>query len=144
MDNTYILIADRHRARCFERRADAQTLVELADFVLPHVPLSGAAGKGHGRTAHAGTQFEPQTAYSEKECAEFAQHLARYINTEVAEHRCHSLILIATSPMLGELKTHLHTNTLRMLTRTVAKDLTHFTGAELDERIKLALEIPAQ
>ena len=23
--------------------------------------LTGAAGKGHGRTGHAGTQFEPQT-----------------------------------------------------------------------------------
>src|SRR5690348_6440974 len=68
MEKTWVLIANAARAKCFERHGRDHSLTELADFVHPHVPLSkktgkgdltGAAGKGHGRTAHAGTQFEP-------------------------------------------------------------------------------------
>tara|TARA_R100001143_G_scaffold63226_1_gene69043 strand:- start:634 stop:876 length:243 start_codon:yes stop_codon:yes gene_type:complete len=62
--------------------------VQLADFTHRHQRLSGsvregdltgAAGKGHGRTAHAGTQFEPHTEVRAKERAEFARQIANYI-----------------------------------------------------------------
>lgn len=65
MDTTWILIADARRARCFERHAADRTLTELTDFIYPHTDLksqaeggdlTGAAGKGHGRSAHAGTR----------------------------------------------------------------------------------------
>ena len=65
MAKTWILIANAERARCFERHAADHSLTELMDFVHPHSSLNGqagggdltgAAGKGHGRTGHAGTQ----------------------------------------------------------------------------------------
>lgn len=65
MDTTWILIADARRARCFERHAADRTLTELTDFIYPHTDLksqaeggdlTGAAGKGHGRSAHAPTR----------------------------------------------------------------------------------------
>ncbi len=152
MEKTYILIADAHRARCYERQRPGQVLVELADFVFPQTrrapetgagDLTGAAGKGHGRTAHAGTQFEPHTEVPDKERANFAQQLADYLNAAVAEQRCHALVLIATSPMLGDLKPLLTPAAAKALHRTVVKDLTHYTGAELAERVNQALELPA-
>lgn len=151
MEKTYVLIADAHRARCYERQHPGQVLVELADFEFPHTrrtsetgsgDLTGAAGKGHGRTAHAGTQFEPHTEVPDKERASFAHQLAAYLNAAVAEQRCHALVLIATSPMLGDLRPLLTPAAARVLRRTVEKDLTHYTGAELSERVNRALELP--
>jgi len=151
MEKTYVLIADAHRARCCERQGSGHLLTELADFVFPHTrlnpatdtsDLTGAAGKGHGRTAHAGTQFEPHTEVPDKERSSFAQQLAAYLNAAVAEQRCQALILIATSPMLGDLKPLLTPAATKALRRTVAKDLTHYTGPELSERVSHALELP--
>ncbi len=144
MDTTWILIADAHRARCFERRPADQSLSELADFVhsttrISSEPkgsdISGAAGKGHGRTGHAGTQFEPHTEAHAKERALFAGELAAYLNEGVATQRCNAIVLIATSPMLGELRPSLNSAAAKVLRRSVAADLTHYTGPELKERV---------
>jgi protein required for attachment to host cells len=151
MEKTWILIADAQHARCFERHSPS-TLTELTGFVYPHPKLTdvdqggdltGAAGKGHGRTGHAGTQFEPHTEAHAKERKDFARHMAEYINRGVAEQQCNSLVLIASSPMLGELKTHLSSAATQVLHRCIARDLTHYQGAELQERVKHALQLPS-
>lgn len=151
MEKTYVLIADAHRARCYELQRSGHVLMELTDFVFPHTrrtpemgsgDLTGAAGKGHGRTAHAGTQFEPHTEVPDKERSSFAQQLSDYLNAAVAEQRCQTLFLIATSPMLGDLKPLLTPAAAKALRRTVAKDLTHYTGPELYARVSRALELP--
>lgn len=151
MEKTWILIADAHRARCFERKAADHSLTELADFVHPKInlaseagggDLTGAAGKGHGRTGHAGTQFEPHTEVQDKERNSFARELANYLNTSVTEQRCNALVMIATSPMLGELKPHLNPAAEKVLKRCVDSDLTHYTGPELKQRVDHALQLP--
>lgn len=148
MDKTWILIADAHRARCFERHAKDHSLTELADFVSPKTSiagggdLTGAAGKGHGRTAHAGTQFEPHTDVGAKERGSFARQLADYLNDAIAAQRCNALVLIATSTMLGDLKPCLSPAASKALKRSVASDLTHYTGPELKERVNQALALP--
>lgn len=151
MEKPYILIADAHRARCYALQRPGHALVELADFVFPPTrlntatqagDLTGAAGKGHGRTAHAGTQFEPQTEVPDKKRTSFAHYLADYLNAAVAEQRCQTLFLIGTSPLLGDLKPLLTPAATKALRRAVVKDLTHYTGSELHERVGRALELP--
>ncbi|MEY4266295.1 MAG: hypothetical protein RIS90_830 [Pseudomonadota bacterium] len=151
MEKTWILVADAHRARCLERDGPSSAPVELASFVYPQdrIPhgrpvteLSANAGKGHGRTAHSGTQFEPHTELHSKERADFASELAAYLNQGVAAQRCTSLVLIASSPMLGELKPGLSPAASALLRRCVAKDLTHYQGPELHQRIAQALALP--
>lgn len=151
MDTTWILIADARRARCFERHAADRTLTELTDFISPHTALkseanggdlTGAAGKGHGRSAHAGTQFEPHTEEKAKERSSFARQLAAYLNEGFTGHRYNALVLIATSPMLGELKPELRAGANKVLKRCVVSDLSHYTGTELLERIDHALQLP--
>lgn len=152
MEKTFVLITDAHRARCFERDASNYTLTELADFVHPQTTLvgeadggdlTGAAGKGHGRTGHAGTQFEPQTQAQAKERASFARQLAHYLNEAVAAQRCDDLVLIATKPMLGQLRPHLSVAADKALRRCVTSDLTHYQGPELKQRVDQALHMPA-
>ncbi len=151
MEKTWILIADSQHARCFARDPQHRTLRELSGFVYPHTKLtdapqagdlSGAAGKGHGRTGHAGTQFEPHTDAHAKERQEFARHLVEYLNRGVAEHQCNALVLMASPPMLGELKLHLSNAARQVLHRSIPSDLTRYQGAELQEQVNQALQLP--
>lgn len=152
MKNTWILLADAHRARCLQRQSPDYALTELADFVHPQTRLSdqsnasdisGDAGKGHGRTAHGGTQFEPHTEAQHKARAEFARTLADYLNQGVAEHRCNELVLAASSPMLGELRHALSPAALALVQHSAAVDLTHFEGPQLKQHVDKLFELPA-
>lgn len=150
MEKTWILIANGERARCFERRARDHSLTELADFVHPqtniashtgNADISGDAGKGHGRTGHAGTQFEPHIEAHAKERGIFARQLADYLNEGVAGHRCNKLVLIASSAMLGELRPLLSSGADKALQSSVASDLTSFQGPELKKRVDHTLRL---
>ena len=151
MQKTWVLIANAERARCFERHPTDHSLTELADFVHPHTSLTGeagggdltgAAGKGHGRTGHAGTQFEPRTDAHAKERGSFARQLADYLNEGVAAQRCNALVLIATSPMMGELRPCLSSAAEKLVRSSVTSDLTLYQGPELKERVDRALQRP--
>lgn len=151
MKKTWILVANAARARVLERRAEDNALLELADFVCPPKnliidavggDLTGAAGKGHGRTGHAGTQFEPHIEVKDKARALFARQLADYLNQGVTEQACQALVLIASSPMLGDLKPFLSSAAASVLEHTVASDLTRYQHAELKERVERALQLP--
>lgn len=151
MNKTWILVANSRRARCFERHDTSHALTELADFVYPQLKISndldagdltGAAGKGHGRTAHAGTQFEPKTDERAKERIGFARNLVDYLNEGVAGQRCTGIVLIASSQMLGELKPLLSIAAGKALQTCIASDLTHYRGPELKQRIDHALRLP--
>lgn len=151
MHTTHILISDAQRARYFVRQMPEHTLTELSNFAHPTTTLpqrihlahanhtSEDTGKGHGRTGHAGTQFEPHTEVHDKERRSFARHLADFINHEVTEKRCHALVLIATAPMLGDLQPLLSYETLQVLRKKIDKDFTHFSGIELKQRVDTTL-----
>lgn len=148
MEKTWILVANAERARCFERKAADHSLTELIDFVHPQASLegqasggdlTGEAGKGHGRTGHAGTQFEPHTEAHAKERALFARELADYLNEGAAAQKCHALVLVASSPMLGEIRPCLSHAAEKLVTRAIVGDLTRYEGAELKARIDEAL-----
>lgn len=151
METSWILIANSGRARCFERHAADHSLTELSDFMHLHASLeeqagggdlTGAAGKGHGRTGHAGTQFEPHTQADAKERADFARQLADYLNEGVAGRRCDALVLIATSTMLGELRPCLSHAAEKAVKRSIVSDLTRYQGADLRQRVNEALQLP--
>jgi protein required for attachment to host cells len=151
MEKTWVLIANSARAHCFERHGVDHALTKLMDFAHPHERLSarigegdltGAAGKGHGRTAHAGTQFEPHTEAHAKERAIFSREIADYINDGVATQRCTSLVLIATSAMLGELRSCLSAASKKLVRSSVVSDLTSYEGPELKSRVEDALRLP--
>ncbi|MDO9235374.1 MAG: host attachment protein [Aquabacterium sp.] len=152
MDKVWILVSDAARARIFAQEAGERGLVELAGFVYPVPRRSATNGggahratltKGHGRTGHAGTQLEPETDLHAKARSSFARQLADYLNTGASEHRCDAIELIATGPMLHEIKAGLSASASKMLRHCVARDLTHYTGRELHERVEQALQLPA-
>lgn len=152
MGKDWVLVSDTRHARFFSLEGGDRRLVELADFVYPvaHRSTTDTGGthkadltKGHGRTGHAGTQFEPETDLHAKARDSFARQLAEYVNGAVSERLCDSIALIATGPMLAAIKEQLSPSASRMLRQCVASDLNHYTGRELQTRIQEALRLPA-
>ena len=151
MGKTWILLANSHRARCLEKNGTGRDLLEVADFVNPHYKLdnrkalgdvSGDADKGHGRTGHSGTQFEPRTSNQAKERASFARQLADYLNQHSSEHHFESLVLIASSPMLGQVEPLLGHAAKQSLQKSVVADLTSYQKNELRQRVHRAMALP--
>jgi protein required for attachment to host cells len=152
MDKVWILVCDARHARFFTQEGGHHGLVELADFVYPisrrHATEGGGGHatvptKGHGRTGHAGTQLETETDLHSKARNNFARQLADYLNNGVSERLCNSIVLIATGPMLYEIRERLSASASKMLGQCVTSDLTHYTGQELQARVERALQFPA-
>ncbi len=149
--NTWILLANAHRARCFARRGANGDLMELENFVYPQTRLTqppqaanltADAGKGHGNTGHSGTQFEPHTSVQRKERDAFAHTLAEYINKASTAHNFDKLVLAASAPMLGAIRPLLAPQAKQLLVRALSSDITHYQGPELLQHINHILALP--
>jgi protein required for attachment to host cells len=138
----WLLIANAARARVLEVTAQAghyrhvadlvhpqsrQKGVELADDRLGHVKGS-APGPG-------GAAYAPRTGPRERERDRFAQQVAQHLNKGIASGQCAGLVLVASNPFLGELKSHLSEQGRKALLRTVASDLTAVADADLAHRL---------
>jgi len=149
MNENWIVLANASRARILDREPGDGRLKELADLVHPQSrekaseltsDREGHAQKAHGDAGHAGTAFEPRTEPRQKEHAVFALEVSRYLEDAVTHGRCLALVLIASDPFLGELKSHLGHAATRVLNATIPRDLTSFAGNDLARRVTEALD----
>ncbi len=148
MKSTWIVLANAARARIFNRDPGSGHLQELADLIHPEsrehgrdldTDRPGHAQKGHGDAGHAGTAFQPHTGALQREHTAFALEVARYLDRAAVEGRCAELVLIASDPFLGGLKSHLGASSRHMIRDSVPRDLTSFTGKDLEDRVSDAM-----
>lgn len=102
-------------------------------------------GEQHGKNLGFDNKRRVRTSHTEphaKERGIFARQLADYLNIGVAERLCSGLVLIASSPMLGELRPLLSGEASKVLRSCVTSDLTRYTGDDLKERVDHALRLP--
>jgi protein required for attachment to host cells len=139
----WVLVANGTRARCFERDSENNALREIADFVHPKGRLKGQALEsdrpGHAFKGAASTQLEPHTDPHVKERARFADELVAMLDEAALSHRFERLALIASNPLLGELRSRLGTACRQRLHASVALDLTTYADSELEHRVAHAL-----
>jgi protein required for attachment to host cells len=153
MKGTWIVIANSSVARCYSREDehapwsvvaeldDAMGRAKGIDMVSDRSGYEGV-GRGVGR-GHAGTSFEPRLDPRRKEHEAFAHRVAVALGEAVAAGRCSALVLFASSPFLGEVKSMLGAHATKVLQQSHAVDLTSYTGAELAQRIEQHLAKPA-
>lgn len=148
---TLIVVADGARARFFEPRLEAHTLVPAnrADMVAPDSRLpnqeivSDRPGRGAG-TADAATHrhgFEPVHDPHKLEKHNFTAELAKTLD-EMCEHY-DRLVVVAPPRSLGELDTLLSPQVKKMVSHQIAKDLTASTPASLWQALEKALPAAA-
>lgn len=148
MDRIWVLVANASRARLYERDPADAKLVETADFVHPQGRMKGQelARDRPGRTEHGmgndlGREtFEPPTDVHDRERAKFAHELAQHLGRAVQERRCPGLIVFASNPFFGELKSALDAGTGKVLLAAYPSDLTAWERPELGRRVTEVLE----
>lgn len=138
----WLVVANAARARIFEDRGEGKALSSLSDLVHTQSRQKGTdlasdrpghvEGQGHGLGS---ASYVPRTDPRDREHARFAREVAGVLNQGVAEGRCAALVLVASNPFLGELKSHLDVQASKAVLRTVASDYTMLRDTEIAQRL---------
>ena len=144
MKPDWILIANATHARLL-RRESGGLMVVLETFEHPEgrSKVSELADDKMGRensdSSFGGSAYQPRVDAKQKEHARFAGQLAGHLEQQAQQGSFRSLVIFASSPFLGELKTELGATTTRLLSATHDLDLTSFGLAELEQRVEREL-----
>ncbi|MEJ2515215.1 MAG: host attachment protein [Gammaproteobacteria bacterium] len=124
---TWVLVADRLRARLLELGKDGKTLVELQDLVHPEARerLRELVDDRRGReSGEWGRQtFEPVTSPREKETAEFVREIGEALEQGLNRGGFDRLVLCAEPRLLGRLREGLPEQVSRRVEGELGKDL---------------------
>lgn len=144
MNKTWIVLANASRARVCERDAEAGGLHDLMDFVHTQSRQKGselASGEpghveqGMGSGLRGSTNLDPRTDPRQKEHEKFAREIAQHLDRGVASRQCERIVLIASNPFLGEIKSHLGAAAAAAVWVTAPSDLMALSGRELAQRV---------
>lgn len=136
----WLVVANSARARVLESQSEGG-YAHVADLVHPRSRQPGTAlqsdrqgqmESGHG-LGSAG--FQPHEDPHRHEQDRFAQDLARLLNDGVAHQLCAGLVLVASNPFLGLLKSHLSQRAQQLVLRTVPSDYTTLSDPDLAARL---------
>lgn len=140
MTPDWILVANATHARLIQKEPGCP-IVALHTFehpssrvrasVLGDAP-AGRAVSGHG---FGGAAFEPHTDAHRKELQAFARDIAQHLEQAAQAGSLHRLVVLASSPFLGELRSALGPATQRLLAVSHDVDLTAFALGELEGRL---------
>lgn len=141
MQATWILVADRVRARLFCASDDGNSLVELEDFVNPD---GRAASHEIGRDAPPRTMeslgtvrhvIEPHTSLEDRSAERFARELNEVLEQGLGNRRYERLILTAPPHFLGTLQHALGKQVGACVVAHLDKDLTTLPKSEIQCRV---------
>ena len=147
----WLVVANAARARVLEegdqRPGKRRAYVHVADLVHPQSRQKGMALEtdraGHAEGSSpglAGAAYMPRTLAREREHDRFAQEVAHMLDKGLAAQRCAGLVLVASSPFLGQLKAHLGKQAKKAIVRTLDADYTALDENALAERLAEAQE----
>lgn len=140
MKPNWFLIANATHARLLQQEVGSPMVVlKSFDDPLGRAKVSelGSARAGQERTdrGFGGAAYEPRLDAKEKEHLRFARELAEHLEQHAQKGDFRSLVVLSSSPFLGELKVALGPVTQRLLTGTHDVDLTSVGLTELERRI---------
>jgi protein required for attachment to host cells len=136
---TWVLVADRARARLFELATQDKgcELIEIRDFVNPEGrgserdQVTERRPRTHesvGATRHA---IEPHTSLRDKSANRFAQELGESLEHGRVSHRYEGLVLVALPRFLGTLHATLNRQVCECIMAEIPHELTTKTPAEI-------------
>ena len=142
MKKNWLVVANASRARVLEKQGTEGPLLHVADLVHPESRQKGSelGDDRPGRVDRIGSglnssAYPPHTDPRHREHERFAREVAKLLSDGVAADRCGGLLLVASNPFLGELKSHLSDQATKAIVRTVPSDYTLLRDSELEERL---------
>ncbi|WP_158590459.1 host attachment protein [Noviherbaspirillum cavernae] len=146
MKTTWIVAADKSRARIFEVQGVQQNFREIEDFINPAGDmeqkdlLSDERGhfNGNGR-AQQGSDAQPKVDAVQHETELFSRQLSDYLDKARMEHRYDKLCLIAFPKFLGLMRQNLSKEAQKLVQDEMSKDISWFNARDVEDYIKTRL-----
>ena len=126
MNTVWILVCDAARGRLFETRGNDASWKLLDVFT------------------HGESRSQAADVTKEVEKFHFGHTLATMLDQAMRSQRFDRLVLVSPPHFLGMLKKELTPELEKHLMISVDKDLTHIDAAELVERLRDTVRVPAQ
>jgi protein required for attachment to host cells len=138
----WLIVANSSKARFLEEPDTPGAYVHVADLVHTQSRQKGSdletAAPGHvqgGAHGSGSSSYDHRTDVRERERDRFAQQVAVALNAAIAAGHCAGVVLVASNPFLGHVKSHLSEQARKALLRCVASDYTALHDAELAQRL---------
>ncbi len=124
---TWVLVADRQRARLLELDSDGETLTELEDLVHPEARARARDLVDDRRGREAGEwgrqTFEPETLPRDKETGQFVHDIGERLQEAMNRRAFDRLVLCAEPRLLGRLRHGLPEQVMSRVDGELGKDL---------------------
>ena len=141
---TWILIADRGRARVFARDPDEELWTKVQSFDFPE----GRLREGETRTERPTTfsvgdgrsSPEPHADFRHTTAAAFSKELVGYLERAKLEKRFDFLWVVAPPLFLGEWRDHVTPTLKPLLRREWGKDLTNLPDSMVQAEVEGLVE----
>lgn len=141
MADTWILVADRARARLFSLGQGAPRMIEVANFVNPQARTPGhelehaPPPRVHDRMGQGRHAIEARSLPREKAASQFAAMLGAHLQRARDGQRYRDLVLIAPPRFLGALNAALAAHLGDAVVLRIPKNLTRSAEPEIREAL---------
>lgn len=141
MKTQWFVIANASSARIFSRDTAKAPLMPITILTHDKSRLHGSVlesdrpGSHANDNSHGPNHFTQRTDARRKEHQRFAKEIAQRLDAGLKDSEFNSLVLFASNPFMGELKSQLSDAVSQRLKATLNNDLSHVGLAELDDRI---------
>lgn len=126
-----IVVADSTRARIFTVDSARSPLNEIETMAHPEGRIheqnmvSDLPGKDSGKGGGGDHAYQEKIEPRKQEMIEFAKRIANYLDRKRKANQLKKLVIIAAPAFLGELRTHLSTETSEKIVFELDKNLAH-------------------
>ena len=132
-----IIVADSTRARIFTVDSAHSPLNEIETMAHPEGRVheqnlvSDLPGKGSGKGGGGDHAYQEKIEPKREEMIEFAKRIADYLDETRKANKLNKLIIIAAPAFLGELRTHLSSETSEKIVFELDKNLAHHSEEDI-------------
>ena len=136
-----IVVADSARARVFTADSAHSPLNEIETMAHPEGRMheqdmvSDMPGKDSGKGGGGDHAYQEKIEPKEQEIIEFARRIAGYLDDARKANKLNKLILVAAPAFLGELRTHLSSETSEKIVFELDKNIAHHSAEDIRKHL---------
>lgn len=136
-----IVVADSSRARVFTLDSTHSSLKEIETMAHPEGRIheqdmvSDQPGKDAGKGGSGDHAYQEIVEPKKQEMIVFAKRVADYLNDARKANKINKLSIIAAPAFLGELRTHLSSETSKKIVLELDKNLAHHSVEDIRQHL---------
>lgn len=138
---TWVLVADGALAQVYQTDTGANGLVAVpgGKFAAANLPSreidADKPGQGSDRAGQGQRRMQPRTDSHRHAEAQFARHLAEFLQREQQRQSYDDLVIVAPPQALGDLRAVLAPNVRDLVKAELGKDLVHISVQDLPRHL---------